>query len=149
MRHSGISLTLKKTDVAANFVEEFQWQFLLEVVGIVTLDEVIEAVEFAPHFTGNLLAHLTRVFTGIHDATNDGSFDARIKDQRMFKCRDADLSIQLQRFAQAQVDAAQLTFHCLWLLFEHQLDIGIQQARGVLGPLQISRHPIQTIGNSR
>jgi len=49
--HGGVGLTLEQGDVAADLVEEFKRQLVLEVFRIVLFDEVIEAVELAPHLT--------------------------------------------------------------------------------------------------
>ena len=109
-----------------------------------------QTVELLPQLGTDLLAHLARVLARRRDAGGDrrrGCWDRKSESARSDRHRHStpDLADCPARPARAASAGPALERG----LVQHQVQLDIQHARGVLGALQIAAHPVQTVGDAR
>src|ERR1700682_6270550 len=105
-------------------------------------------IEFFPHFGTDLLAHSPRVLSSGGHTADYRSPVLRIKGQELryavrvfFRfLRELDHQTGQQSLPAAVPRSRRL--------IEHQIEIEIDQTRGVFRPFQVTAHPVQTFSDS-
>src|SRR6266404_9232936 len=111
-------------------------------------DLQVEPVELLPHFRAALFADLPQIFARCRNAGDDRRRIGTIESQRVGERCGVYFPARRDRNLQRVEQAQPASRACFGGLIEAQLEINVDEARGVLGPLQIAAHPVQAVGDS-
>jgi len=118
-------------------------------LGAWRMDVVEEAVEALPLLGGDLFANLARIFAGGIDAVYDGRGVEVIEDQLARHGFEAAVPLDSNGLTQCGDHPMPALLGVGTARIEHEAHGDIEQARGVLSPLEIAAHPVEAVGNAR
>ena len=109
----------------------------------------IETVELLPHLCAALFANLPQILARRCNARNNRRRIRLIERENVRKRGRIDLAILGSRRLQSFQKPPPSPRPGLGRLIEAQLQIDVDQARGVFGALQVAAHPVETVGDAR
>ena len=95
-----------------------------------------------------MFANLTGIFAGAHDAGYDGRAFGGIVQQRLNRSLTKVVIIRGGFDAQRARQTHPIPVVGTGAAFQHQVELNLDDARGVLGAFEIPAHPIQTVANA-
>ncbi len=101
-----------------------------------------------PHLGGDLFADVACVLARADDAAQDGGAVAGVEGHGADEGVRVALPLHMLRIAERLQHALPAAVGGAGALVEHQRQVHVEQAHGVLGALQITGHPVQTVGDA-
>ena len=139
----------KQVDAFDYGQQEIGRQHVIGLVRFVPRDLVKQAVQPLPLVRADLFAYLARVLAGRGHAGGDRRTVARIEGKDLRHLVSIAAPGQVGRIAQRRQNPPPAAVRARGGLIQHQVQIHVEQAGGVLGPLQVAAHPVQAVGDAR
>ena len=143
--HRGVGYALEKMGAFLDRVQKFT--SCPHVLATRISDRVKQAVELLPHFRADLFTHLTSVFASRHDTRHNGCSLGGVVQQRLDRNLAKLLVVPRRIDAQRSRQTHPIAIVDAGSAFQHQVELNLNDSRGMLGTFQIPAHPIKTLSD--
>jgi hypothetical protein len=111
-------------------------------------DLEVETVEAVPLLGGDLLTDVAGVLAGGDDAGEDRALVRGVEGELVRERVGIAGPLDVSGIAEGEQDALPAAIGAGSALVEHEVQVDVEQTRGVLGALEVTGHPVETIGDS-